>query len=154
MSFMNIIPMSSSLNTMKTIKKALEKSNSSEERKGQRTIIFQENDAFYDELDELVKTKKKVIIKFRSDKLDEDSPLIKRFTKCKNWDEIVEDIQFNSSVSSKFFKPQVVTSLTGGELLLIGLIVTLIFGVYVVYKERKLTIRVKKGDQEGEIIVE
>nr|AKN38993.1 hypothetical protein [Vibrio genomosp. F6] len=58
MSFMNIIPMSSSLNTMKTIKKALEKSNSSEERKGQRTIIFQENDAFYDELDELVKTKK------------------------------------------------------------------------------------------------
>ncbi|MFS1423799.1 hypothetical protein [Shewanella sp. 10N.286.48.B5] len=139
-----------------TTARIMKKISDSNKRQGQKTITFQETEEFYSDLDELVKNKKKVIIKFSGDKMDKDSPLWERLSKCNGWDAVANTIQNDSKVASKIVQPNLVSSLTGGELLLLAYFATLIFGLcaYAVYKGRKVRVKGKEGESEGEIIIE
>ncbi|AJY71196.1 hypothetical protein RW64_17365 [Geobacter sulfurreducens] len=130
---------------------------------GENTLYFREDKDFYNRLDELVKGKHKVVIRFGTEKPGQDSKLWPRLRKCQNWDEIqhqLEQVQQGQSPEiAKIISPGMSAALTGGEILLIAWIALLLTGLlcYAIYKGYRAKVRGragKDGQPEGEIILE
>jgi len=121
-------------------------------------IVFNESNEFYSSLDSLLKENKKVTIAFSDDRPSEKSKLWKRLRHCKNWSSINSEFKkIKSGKSSKLsgvISPGFQAALTGGEILLIVWIATLVAGAifYAVYKGYKVRLKVNiSGDGELEL---
>ncbi|HDY7522256.1 TPA: hypothetical protein RQJ54_000116 [Vibrio vulnificus] len=127
-------------------------------------LVFRESSDFFDMMDKNIKRGNSVTIRFNAEKPNQNSKLWKRLSKTQNWGVVkgeFEKIKNNQSTPmSSIIAPDMRSSLTGGELLLIAWVSTLIAGitVYAIYKGRRIRIKVsgKKGDQDGdgEIVIE
>lgn len=104
------------------------------------TMRYIETDQFYDDLDKAVEQGQTVTIEFGEHALVKDSKLWKRLTKCQNWKRVEEELHRIASGGASPLKgalaSSMVVGLTGGEIMLIAWLGSLLLGLlfYAVYK--------------------
>ncbi|MGL6049916.1 MAG: hypothetical protein ACRC16_07950 [Aeromonas salmonicida] len=105
-----------------------------------RYMEYEETDAFYNRLDELIKGKNKVIVRFINHKLEVDSKLWKRLKNCSN----ISEVPTSSITPLCTAKCASVVGSVGLIAYIATLIAALIFyGIY-----RGIDVRVKGGYKE------
>ena len=121
-------------------------------------IEFSESNSFYKNLDSQIE-KGKVTVLFKNERPNENSKLWSRLRRCKNWSVIeneLEKVKYGKeSKIKKLISPSMRACLTGGELILVAWIATLIAGLisYGIYNKCriKLKISIIGSDVELEI---
>lgn len=116
-----------------------------------RYMEYEETDAFYNRLDELIKGKNKVIVRFIDHKLEVDSKLWKRLKNCSN----ISEVPTSSITPLCTAKCASVVGSVGLIALIASLIAVLIgYGIYKGYRIRlKGTPRIN-GVELGEFEIE
>jgi hypothetical protein len=98
-----------------------------------RYMEYEETDAFYNRLDELIKDKNKVIVRFIDHKLEVDSKLWKRLKNCSN----IDEVQASSITPLCTARCTAVIGSVGLIALIASLIAALIgYGIYKGYRIR------------------
>ncbi|MCY9866455.1 hypothetical protein OTK49_28350 [Vibrio coralliirubri] len=120
---------------------------------GEAVLEFKETTDFFDRLDQNVKLGHSVTIRFIGEKPEQNSKLWKRLRKAKNWEclnlEFEKAANHQPTPMTSIASSTMVSRLTGGEILLIAWISTLLTGLftYAIYKGR--TVRLKANDKDG-----
>lgn len=127
---------------------------------GKGSITFRESSEFYTLLDQLVDLHECVTICFDKERPNEKSKIWNRLRQCENWSDLEHEFQHlkenKRSPLINVLSPSMTAALTGGEILLIAFIASLVFGVvlYAVYKNYKVKLRVNPETGDGELILE
>lgn len=121
-------------------------------------LSFRENREFFSTLDQLMELGETVRIRFDNDRPDKDSKIWPRLRQCQNWSEIEAELERVRSGQNTPLRSVMSSSmagcLTGGEIILIAWIATLVAAVlfYAVYKGYKARLKVnRKGEGEIEL---
>ncbi len=106
-------------------------------------LTFSEQDYFFEALDRAVKEDAgSVVVQFPGGLPDQNSKLWRRLRRCANWSEIESELDAvragRDSPIRAFMAAGMVAGLTGGEIILIAWIATLLAGIifYAIYKKR------------------
>ncbi|HCH6406702.1 hypothetical protein CGK14_24140 [Vibrio parahaemolyticus] len=125
-------------------------------------LIFEEDSDFFKLLDTNIKRGNIVTIRFENHKPEHNSKLWKRLRNTKSWDLVeaeLEKVENNQPTPiASIISSNMKLMLTGGELMLIAWIATLLTALfaYAIYKGRKVRFKVSGDGQggSGEIIIE
>ncbi|MEY8200070.1 MAG: hypothetical protein RPS47_12570 [Colwellia sp.] len=113
-------------------------------------IKFNETESFFKKLDAGVENGN-VLIYFGKNKPGEKSKIWPRLRKCNNWSNFEKEFKKiekgKSSPLGKVMSVSMTNSITGGELVVIAWIATLIASIfmYAIYKNRDVKFKIKKG---------